>query len=148
VWLTFARKWRGRLALEGTQPMLSSTSQTPESLRIERLAEVVVTILRARILQLRMAARVLRKRISGMGNTASEGRDVYAHPRLYRVSLAPRPGLAYFHLYARREWLADVREAGLVVENLHSIRELTTGRRLPPLLRDLDNLHFYVLRRA
>jgi SAM-dependent methyltransferase len=149
VWLTLTLAGN-----RGSNRGPKSTGPSPRgrnnfnSHRLERLSEVAMTMLRARVLQLRVAARVLHRRIGGAGIIASEGRDVYAHPRLYRVSMTPRSGLAYHHLYTRKEWLADVRHAGLVVHNEYSIRELAMGRLFPSLLRDLDYLHYYVLRRA
>jgi len=69
----------------------------------------------ARLLRLRILARSVFLRFArvpvGVGPERNP-RDVYVHPRRYRVSFKKQAGLVYHHLYTHKEFLSDVESAG------------------------------------
>ncbi len=113
----------------------------------KRLGEIATVMWHSRVLRARTRLRALRSRIVRPGSAAGH-RDLYVHPHVYRVSFSMKPGLAFYHLYAIPEFFEDAQAAGLRVETIRSIRELNAGEEMPAFLRNLDFLHFYVLRRA
>ena len=110
------------------------------------LKGIAVSMWRARALRARVAVRALRYRLSGKKGPGP--RDFHVHPHVYRVSSVPGSGLSFYHIHTREEFIADARAAGFVVAAVFSVRELTTGAPLPSLLRDVDFIHYYLLRRA
>lgn len=105
---------------------------------------------RARLLRMRILLRSLRFRLMkavGRATTSEGPRDLYIHPRDYKIRFAPEQGLSYYHLYTRREFLEDTRASGLTIEAVYSSLELNQGYPLPSIFKDLDFLLFYVLQK-
>lgn len=115
--------------------------------RLGRVGDVASAMWRSRVLRVLLLARILRSHLlRGRKTHAREPRDLYIHPHEYRVSFSPEPGLAFYHLYTIREFLEDAQAAGLRVEAMRSIRELNANRSLPTVLRNVDFLHYYIMR--
>jgi len=113
-----------------------------------RVAAMLVLMTRARVLRWRIRIRVLRYRLFGPPPSGPESpRDLHVHIRRSRASFRPRPGLTYFHLYVRDEFLEDVAATQLQVAAVYSWRELN-GDQLPSVLQRVDFKFLYVLRKA
>lgn len=112
-----------------------------------RIAATIVLMIRARIWRSRLRLRSARYRFLGAPRSGPESpRDFHMHILRSRTSFRPRPGLSYFHLYVRKEFLEDLAGTGLSVAAIHSWRELN-GDRLPSVLSEADFKFVYVLRR-